>query len=101
MKQSPRRSLPAIGGSDLDPARTDRSAHAARGAQNSDGQGSAAVVSTTLDINGNKRGLQPTHGWGGTIAPVGRATERLPNRNCISMLSAGPRRRPESHEAAS
>jgi hypothetical protein len=45
------------------------------------------------------RGLRPAQSWGGTIAPGGIAAERLPCRNCISMLSAGPRRRPESHEA--
>jgi hypothetical protein len=50
---------------------------------------------TTLDI----RGLRPSHGWGGTIAPDGIATEWLSHCNCISMLSDGPRRRPESHEA--
>jgi hypothetical protein len=52
-------------------------------------------VSTTLDI----RGLRPSHGWGGTIAPGGIAPEGVPNCNCISMLPAGPRRRPGSHEA--
>jgi hypothetical protein len=42
-------------------------------------------------------GLRPSHGWGGTIAPAGIATGRLLYRNCISVLSAGPRHRPESH----
>jgi hypothetical protein len=50
---------------------------------------------TTLHI----RGPRPSQSWGGTIAPDGIAPEGVPNCNCISMLPAGPQRRPESHEA--
>jgi hypothetical protein len=52
------------------------------------------------DFTRRRRGLRPSYGWGGTIAPAGRAPERLPNRNCISMLSAGPRRSPEPAHAS-
>jgi hypothetical protein len=48
-------------------------------------------------LTSRKGHLRPSHGWACTIAPAGRAPERLPNRSCTSMLSAGPRRRPESH----
>ena len=54
------------------------------------------VMPTRIHIGGLRR---PSYGWGGTIAPVGIAPEGVPHCNCISMLSAGPRRRPESHEA--
>jgi len=53
------------------------------------------VMPTRIHIGGLRR---PSYGWGGTIAPVGIAPEGVPHCNCISMLSAGPRRRPESHE---
>jgi len=51
---------------------------------------------TRIDIRGLRH---PSHGWGGTIAPGGTAPEGAPNCNCMSLPPAGPRRRPESHEA--
>jgi hypothetical protein len=53
-----------------------------------------------MPSHGYIRGLRrPSYGWGGTIAPGGIAPEGVLHCNCISMLSAGPRRRPESYEA--
>jgi hypothetical protein len=42
-------------------------------------------------------GLRPSHGWGGTIAPAGIAAGLLLYRNCISVLSAGPRGTGRNH----
>ena len=64
-------------------------------------QASHRQQAENLDATTDTRSLRPSHGWGGTIAPDGIAPEGVPNCNCTSMLSAGPRRRPGSCAYAS